>query len=67
MKRLISISLLFLMSACTLNVSMANTEGKAEDVIDDTQTNSPDISPNLSIPLTSSPYDSDEVDFGCKG
>ncbi len=67
MKRLISISLLFLTSACTFNLSMANTEGKAEDVIDDTQTNTPDISPNLSIPLTSSPYDIDEIEFGCKG
>ncbi len=66
MKRLISISLL-LLTSCTINVSMANTEGKAEDVIDDTQTNTPNISPNVSIPLTNSPYDIDEIDFGCKG
>ncbi len=66
MKRLISISLLFLTS-CTFTMNLANTDGKAEDVIDDTQTNSPDISPNVSIPLTNSPYDIDEIEFGCKG
>lgn len=45
-------SLLFLLSSCTFNVSMAHTEGMAEDVIDDTATNSPNISPKVTVPLT---------------
>lgn len=44
------ISLMFLMTSCTYNISMAHTEGSASDVIDDTQTNSPDVSPTVSIP-----------------
>jgi hypothetical protein len=37
--------------ACTCNVSMAHTEGTASDVIDETTTSNPNVSPNLNIPL----------------
>lgn len=38
--------ILFLES-CTFNVSMAHTEGTADDVIDDTASNTPNISPTI--------------------
>lgn len=37
-------------SACTYNVSMVHTEGTASDVIDETTSNEPNVSPNISIP-----------------
>ena len=43
---------LLLMTACTYNISMAHTEGAASDVIDDTATNTPDVSPTLTIPAS---------------
>lgn len=39
-------------SSCTYNVSMAHTSGSAEDVIDDTASNSPNVSPNVTVPLS---------------
>lgn len=39
------------LSSCTYNVSMAHTEGQAEDVIDDNLTNEPDVSPSFSAPV----------------
>lgn len=39
-------------TACSYSVSVAVTEGTASDVIDDTQTTTPDINANLSVPLT---------------
>lgn len=42
----------FLLSACTYNVSMAHTSGHSTDTIDDTATNTPDVSPEVSIPLS---------------
>lgn len=49
-KAIICIIILFVVS-CTVNVSMAHTEGTASDVIDDTATTSPDISPTIDLPL----------------
>lgn len=46
------ISLCVSLSSCTYNVSMAHTSGYADDVIDDTNSNTPNISPNVTIPLT---------------
>lgn len=40
------IGMLFL-GSCTYNVSMAHTEGTATDVIDDTASNTPNISPTI--------------------
>lgn len=56
MKNLIMKSLMILMvtcmSSCTYNISMAHTEGTADDVIDDTATNTPNLSPTITIPLS---------------
>lgn len=43
---------LYSLTGCTYNVSMAHTEGVADDVIDDTASNTPTVSPTLSMPLT---------------
>lgn len=48
----ILISLMCLLSSCTYNVSMAHTSGIADDVIDDTATNTPNVSPTVTVPLT---------------
>lgn len=39
-----------ILTSCTYNISMANTSGKADDVIDETATNTPNISPDISLP-----------------
>lgn len=44
------LSVLLLTSSCTYNVSMAHTEGTATDVIDDTASNTPTVSPTISVP-----------------
>lgn len=43
---------LFLLSSCTYNVSMAHTSGTADDVIDDTASNTPNVSPTVTVPFT---------------
>ena len=40
------------LSSCSYNISMAHTEGMATDVIDDAASNTPDISPTVTIPMT---------------
>ena len=35
---------------CTYSINMAHTEGVASDLIDETQSATPDISPNIDIP-----------------
>ncbi len=40
------------MASCTYNISMAHTSGMADDVIDDNASNTPNISPNITVPLT---------------
>lgn len=40
------------MTACTYNVSMAHTSGTADDVIDDTASNTPNVSPTITVPVT---------------
>lgn len=52
LKCLMMAPLCLFFNSCTYNVSMAHTEGTAEDVIDDTQSNTPNVSPNLSIPAS---------------
>jgi len=44
------LTMVLINTGCTFNVSMAHTEGSATDVIDDTASNSPDVSPTISIP-----------------
>jgi aconitase A len=43
---------LIILTSCTFNVSMAHTSGTAADVIDDTATNTPNVSPTVTIPMT---------------
>lgn len=40
-----------MLTSCTFNVSMVHTEGQASDVIDETSTNAPTVSPQIEIPL----------------
>lgn len=40
------------LTSCTYNVSMAHTQGTATDTIDDTASNAPNVSPNVTVPLT---------------
>lgn len=49
---LISLTCIGLLTGCSFNVSMAHTDGVANDTIDDTASNTPNISPNITIPLT---------------
>ena len=51
MIQFILISVMCLISSCTFNVSMAYTQGAADDVIDDTASATPDISPVVTFPL----------------
>lgn len=50
MKRIIWCSIAVLLTACTYSITMVHTEGTAEDVVDETSTNTPNISPNLVVP-----------------
>ncbi len=42
-----------ILTGCTYSINMAHTEGTATDLIDENQTASPDVSPNIEIPLSS--------------
>jgi len=46
------ICIVFLSTSCTYNISMAHTSGYADDVIDDTASNTPNVSPVINIPLS---------------
>ena len=50
-----SLFLLASMTSCTYNVSMAHTSGMAEDVIDDTASNTPNVSPKITVPVSALP------------
>lgn len=50
--KILMCSLPMFLTSCTYNVSMAHTQGMADDVIDDTASNTPNISPNVTVPLT---------------
>ena len=43
------------MTSCTYNVSMAHTSGYADDVIDDTASNTPNVSPTITVPVSALP------------
>lgn len=45
-------SLFTFMTSCSYNVSMAHTQGTADDVIDDTMSNTPNVSPTLTVPVS---------------
>jgi hypothetical protein len=44
------ISLFFVLSGCSYSVTLAHTNGTATDLIDETQTEKPDIKADLKIP-----------------
>ena len=50
MLKLIFFTLLVMLASCTYSITMVHTEGVAEDVVDETATNSPVISTDLRIP-----------------
>jgi len=52
MHKILAFLVMMTLTSCTFNVSMAHTDGTATDVIDDTATSKPDISPTLTLPLT---------------
>lgn len=55
MINILAISILACISACSFNVSMAHTQGTAEDVIDDAASNTPDVSPTITLPVSAIP------------
>lgn len=56
MKKLILISLFAgLLTACTLSFQNIDTHGTATDLVDDTQSNTPNVSPNISVPVSAVP------------
>lgn len=50
--KILILPLSLLLCSCTFNVSQAHTQGTATDVIDDTASNQPDVSPTLSVPAS---------------
>lgn len=55
MKRFVQNAIAFLVlastTACTYNVSMAHTQGSANDVIDDNASNTPSFDADVDLPL----------------
>lgn len=49
--KILSLSMLLLLTSCAFSVNLIHTEGKASDVIDENQTAKPDISTAISLPL----------------
>jgi hypothetical protein len=45
-------SLPIFLSACTYSITMVHTEGTATDVVDETNTPSTTVSPNLTVPAS---------------
>lgn len=50
-----TLSCMCCMTSCTYNVSMAHTSGYADDVIDDTASNTPNVSPTITVPVSALP------------
>lgn len=50
----IVLTILFLAS-CTLNLQNISSNGKSTDLVDDTDTISPTVSPNINIPVSALP------------
>lgn len=47
MKKIAFLIMTCFLASCTYSVSMAHTEGTATDTIDDTQSNTPNVSPTI--------------------
>ena len=39
------------MVACTYSITQVHTEGTASDVVDETQSNTPEVSPTIDLPI----------------
>jgi hypothetical protein len=46
------VPILLLLTACSYSINMIHSEGTATDMVDETQSPSPTVSPTVSIPLT---------------
>lgn len=55
MKNVVLLSVILFLSGCTYSINVAQTVGKAKDLIDETSTNTPTVSPNIEVPLTKIP------------
>lgn len=55
MKPIINISLLAFLSSCTINMSLANTEGSARDIIESSPANDVNSQTSAQIPLSEAP------------
>lgn len=52
MRKLISIAMISILMGCSYSITQVHTEGVADDVVDETQTNDPEVSPTVSIPAS---------------
>ena len=43
---------IFFLCSCTYNISMSHTSGGSTETMEDTASNTPNVSPNINIPLT---------------
>lgn len=48
----ILIPFLIIFQSCTYSVTLVHTEGTATDVVDETQSNTPNVSPDVNVPIT---------------
>lgn len=39
-------------TGCTYSINMVHSQGEATDLIDETQSNEPDVSPTITIPVS---------------
>ena len=45
------IAFCLILNGCTYSITMVHTEGQASDVVDETQTNTPDVKTDMNIPM----------------
>lgn len=46
------ILILLLCQSCTISITQTQSEGHASDLVDTSQTNDPEVSPTLSLPVS---------------
>ncbi len=51
MKILLMLCLSLFLTSCTFSVTLVHTEGQATDVVDETASNAPTVTPTLNIPV----------------
>jgi hypothetical protein len=51
MKIYLLLPILFIFHSCTYSITMVHTEGTATDVVDETATNTPNVSPTITLPI----------------